>query len=184
MMKTTLAGCFLAVAMLAGLLMTPFAIAQKQDQAEERMQGAHQRQPVEGGIQPAAKALLNPGQCNVPEFAFYVSFGYAKASLDIGQCSQRLGNAEAREAYERLVPDYADQFDQVAAARTRLAVPAQPAGRSNGSTMTALVSVADGSVSLLKMLPPTDSRNISRFTVFDEMPPWVWCLLHIRLCKL
>ena len=65
MMKTTLAGCFLAVVMLAGLLMTSFAIAQKQDQAEERMQGAHQRQPVEGGIQPDAKALLNQGDCTI-----------------------------------------------------------------------------------------------------------------------
>ena len=136
MMKTTLAGCFLAVVMLAGLLMTSFAIAQKQDQAEERMQGAHQRQPVEGGIQPDAKALLNPGQCNVPEFAFYVSFGYAKASLDIGQCHVQLGNAEAREAYERLLSDYADRS-------VRLLTTLQATDPQNVSQLTVLAGMPE-----------------------------------------
>ncbi len=182
MMKTTLAGCFLAVTMLAGLLMASFAIAQKEDQAEVLMQAAHQRQLVEGGIQPSAKALLNPGQCNVqPEFAFYVSFGYAKASLDIGQCSEQLGNAEAREAYERLLRDYAGQSDQVAADRIRLAVPGQPPGRSNGSTMIGLVSVADGSVRVLKTLQTTAPLNVSRRTVVAGVPDWLWCFLHF--CK-
>ncbi len=171
MMKTTLAGCFLAVTMLAGLLMASFAIAQKEDQAEVLMQAAHQRQLVEGGIQPSAKALLNPGQCNVqPEFAFYVSFGSTKASLDIGRCHEKLGNAAL-----------ADQSAQVAAAGTRLAPVGQPADRGNGSTMIAPGSVADGSVQVLKALQTTAPLNVSRRTVVAGVPDWLWCFLHF--CK-
>jgi len=41
----------------------------------------------------------------------------ATALLRMGQCHEKLGNAEARTAYERLVRDYADQGEIVAQAR-------------------------------------------------------------------
>jgi Tol biopolymer transport system component len=44
----------------------------------------------------------------------------AQALLKIGQCYEKLGNEEARQAYERLVRDYADQTAEVTLARTRL----------------------------------------------------------------
>lgn len=70
----------------------------------------------------------------------------------------------------------ADQPDQVAAARTRLAVPGQPAGRSNGSTMVvAIIPVAEGPVRVLKTLPATGPRKPSRLTVLAGMPDWLWC---------
>lgn len=75
----------------------------------------------------------------------------------------------------------ADQPDPVAAARTRLAVPGQPAGRSNGSTMIVLAPVAEGPVHAVKTLLPTDPRKASRLTVLAGMPDWVWCMLHF--CK-
>jgi len=52
-MKTAPAGWFLVAALLAGLLMASFAIAQKDDQAEVLMQAAHQKQLVEGHLEEA-----------------------------------------------------------------------------------------------------------------------------------
>ena len=67
--------------------------------------------------------------------------------------------------------------DQVAAAGTRLAVPAQMAGLSDGYTTIALVSVADDSVRVLKTLQATDPQNVSQLTVLEEAPKRRWCLL-------
>jgi hypothetical protein len=156
MMKTTLAGRLLVMTMLAELLMASLVVAQKEDQPEARTQAVHRGQLMQGGIQTYANVLLNPGQ---------------------------LDNAEVRGAYERLVRDYAGQSDHLAAARTQLAVPAQPVGPGDGYAMIAPVSVDGGSVRLGTMFPPTAPRDLSRLTAFRGMPPWVWCLLHIRFCK-
>ena len=76
----------------------------------------------------------------------------------------------------------ADQPDRVAEARSRLSVPSQPAGLSNGSTrVVAPIPVAEGPVHVVKTLLPTDPRNASRLTVLAGMPDWVWCMLHF--CK-
>ncbi len=76
----------------------------------------------------------------------------------------------------------ADQPDQVAAARTRLAMPGQPAGRSNGSTMVlAPIPAAEGPVRVLKTPLPTDPKHVRRTTVLAGMPDWIWCMLHF--CK-
>jgi len=137
MMKTTLSGRFLAMTILAGLLMASFAIAQKEDQPEVQMQALRQRQLVEEGIQTHAKALLNTGQCNVPpEFLFDVSFGYAKASLDIDRCHEQLGNADAREAYERLLSDYVDRS-------VRLLTTLQATDPQNVSQLTVLAGMPE-----------------------------------------
>lgn len=45
----------------------------------------------------------------------------AQALLGAGRCYEKLGAAEARRAYERLVRDFADQQDSVAQARARIA---------------------------------------------------------------
>jgi len=52
----------------------------------------------------------------------------AKSQLYIGLCYEKLGNAEARTAYERLVRDYADQAEIVAQARVRLTALGGPGG--------------------------------------------------------
>ena len=56
----------------------------------------------------------------------------AKAQLHIGLCYEKLGNAEARKAYERVLSSYSDQRDIAEQARTRLAALA----RSNPSRST------------------------------------------------
>jgi Tol biopolymer transport system component len=50
----------------------------------------------------------------------------ARAQLHVGLCHERLGNAEARKAYERVLSDYFDQRDVVEQARTRLAALGKP----------------------------------------------------------
>jgi hypothetical protein len=44
----------------------------------------------------------------------------AKALLRLGECHEKLGDAESRKAYERLVRDFADQKDAAKQARARL----------------------------------------------------------------
>ncbi len=64
MMKTMFASRFLAVTMLAGLLTPSPAIARKDDQAEVRMQAAHQKQLLdrnEAAIKARAR-LVASGQ--------------------------------------------------------------------------------------------------------------------------
>ncbi len=59
----------------------------------------------------------------------------AKALMQMAQCQERLGQAEARKTYERLVRDYSDQNELVQAARDRLTSLA--AAPSRASAMTA-----------------------------------------------
>lgn len=59
----------------------------------------------------------------------------AKALLAMGQCYEKLGNAEARKAYDRLLREYADQGEVTATARTRLAAMAGATTATGGSTL-------------------------------------------------
>ena len=45
----------------------------------------------------------------------------AKALLHIGRCYQKLGKRDAQKAYQRIIEEFADQFEVVAEARERLA---------------------------------------------------------------
>jgi len=59
----------------------------------------------------------------------------AKALLHLGQCNEKLGNAEARKSYEQVVREYGDQADVAAEARARLAALTRTTGSTNGSTL-------------------------------------------------
>src|SRR6266581_2091069 len=114
-MKTTRVARFLAVMIVAGLLATPFATAQKDEQAEVLMQAAHQKQLVEGQLEEAIQLYRRIVQEHAGSRAVA-----AKALLEMGLCYEKLGNTEARKAYERLLRDYGDQNEAAAQARTRL----------------------------------------------------------------
>src|SRR5713226_6468187 len=129
-MKTTRAGWFLALMVLAGLLAAPLAIAQKDDQVEVLMQAAHQKQLVEGQLEEAIQLYKRIVEEHGGNRAVA-----AQALLEMGQCYEKLGNTEARKAYERLLRDYGDQNEAAVAARKRLSALGQPAGSSNGSEM-------------------------------------------------
>src|SRR6476661_8481446 len=128
-MKTTRVGRFLAVTIVAGLLATPFAIGQKDDQAEVLIQAAHQKQLVEGQLEQAIQLYKRI----VQEHAGNHSMA-AQALLEMGQCYEKLGNTEARKAYERLLRDYGDQNEAAAQARARLAAISSKVA-SGGSEM-------------------------------------------------
>jgi Tol biopolymer transport system component len=60
----------------------------------------------------------------------------AKAQLHIGLCYEKLGNAEARKAYEGVVREYADQKETAATAQARLAALAGAGGATGSSTLS------------------------------------------------
>ena len=62
----------------------------------------------------------------------------AKALMRMGQCYEKLGDAQAREArraYEQVVREFSDQAEAAAEARARLGALAGTAGAARGSTM-------------------------------------------------
>ena len=99
-------------AVTAGLLL---AAAQKQDQAEVALRAAIDKELIDGDLKAAIemykKILARPGGNRAAA---------AKALLHIGQCQEKLGNAEARKSYEQLLRDYPDQREVAEQARARL----------------------------------------------------------------
>jgi Tol biopolymer transport system component len=61
----------------------------------------------------------------------------ARSLLYAGSCYEKLGKSEAKNAYERLIRDFADQTDLVAVARTRLTALASPENAMSPSGMSA-----------------------------------------------
>ncbi|MEK7409480.1 MAG: tetratricopeptide repeat protein [Acidobacteriota bacterium] len=83
----------------------------------------------------------------------------AKALLQMGQCYEKLGNAEARKAYERLVMEFADQAEPARAARERLA--AMGAGTTAKSTEMTIRRVWAGPDANGEGGPSPDGRYLS-----------------------
>jgi Tol biopolymer transport system component len=111
----------LSVMLLAVLLIGFPAAGQKNNEADVLLQAAAQKATVEGDLQEAirlCRQILAEYPDNRPVAA--------RALLQMGQCYEKLGNDEARRAYERLVRDYADQSEPANAARARLAALAGP----------------------------------------------------------
>ncbi len=106
----------IGAALLAVFLAALLAAGQKSDQAELALKAAIKTETVDGNLKGAIEqykkiiALPGAGRATV-----------ATALLRMGQCHEKLGNAEARTAYERLVREFADQAEIVAQARVRLA---------------------------------------------------------------
>lgn len=153
-MKTTRGGWCLAVAVLAGLLTASFAIAQKDDQAEVLMQAAHQKQLVEGQLEEAIQLYKRIVQEHAGNRAVA-----AKALLEMGRCYEKLGNTEARKAYERLLRDYGDQNDAAAQARARLAALTGNVASSSSEMVTRRVWASPGLFVMGSVSP--DGRYLS-----------------------
>ena len=123
---------FTCIGMLtvACALVTPMAIPQSGgrtgDKAEVLLAAAEHKQLVDGDLEAAIRDYKN------------ILAGYAsnhpvaaKALVEMGECYEKLGQSEAQNAYERVLREYADQQEQAAEARTRLA-----ALSGNGATKT------------------------------------------------
>jgi Tol biopolymer transport system component len=111
--------------LFAAVFTTHGAMAQKNDQAEVLLQAAQHKQLVEGDLKGAIK-IYNQ---------IVASYGNnhavaAKALVQMGRCYEKMGNAEARKAYDRVVRDYNDQREMVAEARARLSSLTPAASRA------------------------------------------------------
>ncbi len=91
----------------------PLAARQQNASPEARLQAAINKETVEGDLK-AAIELYKPLAASSNRVVA------AKALLRMGQCYERLGDAESRKAYERIVAQFPDQKDVVAEARKRL----------------------------------------------------------------
>ncbi len=116
---------------LAGAAVLAFAAPQqKQKQAELLLIEAINKELVEGDLQQAIelyKQVISKFSSERPVVA--------RALLRLGEGYEKLGQPEAREAYERVLREYAEQVEQVGVARTRLAALTQPANTTRVSTM-------------------------------------------------
>jgi len=86
-----------------------------QQTAEQLYQSALYKEEIEGEMDAAIK-IYETVIKQYPENRSVV----AKTYLHIGLCHEKLGNAEARKSYERVVSDYADQTEPTKLARERL----------------------------------------------------------------
>ena len=105
-----------ALAVLTILLVATSARAQDTDRAAVALQRAIRIELVDGDLQTAI-ALYE-------EIAtrFSADRGVVATALQhLGQCYEKLGAPEARATYERVLREYADQAEPVAAVRARIA---------------------------------------------------------------
>jgi Tol biopolymer transport system component len=113
------------------LLTFNLAKAQSELSAEVQLKAAIHKEQVEGDLKAAIQLYQRivekyPGNKEVA----------AKALLYTGQCYEKLGQADARKSYERLLRQYADQNEVVAEARARLSALERVGGLSHPSGMT------------------------------------------------
>jgi len=99
------------------------AAPRKSDQQELSLQKAIQTETVDGDLKSAIEQYKKIAQGRDRAVA-------AKALVRMGECYEKLGDAEARKAYERVVRDFGDQKDLAETARTRLAALERAGGLS------------------------------------------------------
>jgi len=135
---------------MAALAAAPvWSAPQNQDKAEVALKAAMDKEILDGNLKAAIEqyrkiAVTYRGNRSVA----------ARALLQLGQCYEKLGDTEARKAYDQLVREYGDQKEPVAAARVRLAALAG-AGRPSGITLRKVWALDHG---WLQGAPSPDGR--------------------------
>jgi len=89
------------------------AWTQKPDRDEVALHAAMKKETVDGDLKGAIEAYRKLAQSRDRAIA-------AQALVRMGECYEKLGDTEARKAYERVVRDFGDQKDLAETARTRL----------------------------------------------------------------
>jgi len=126
------------------------AAPQKSDKQELSLQKAIQTETVDGDLKSAIEQYKKIAQGRDRAVA-------AKALVRVGECYEKLGDAEARKAYERVVRDFGDQKDLAETARTRLSALGQAGGLGHppGVTLRKVWAVERG---WLEGSPSPDGR--------------------------
>jgi hypothetical protein len=119
------------------ILAASLAAAQTGDQAEVQLREAMHKEVVNGDLKGAIEIYRK-----VAERKNASRSVAARALLHMGQCQEKLGAAEARKTYDRLVRDFADQTESASEARTRLATLGSEPARGSGVTVRHLWSGA------------------------------------------
>jgi dipeptidyl aminopeptidase/acylaminoacyl peptidase/Skp family chaperone for outer membrane proteins len=105
---------FLIATSIAGALLAFAAGVAAQVGAEVALRAAIEKETVKGDLKGAIDQYKKLAQGKDRTVA-------AKALVHMGQCYEKLGDAEARNAYERVVKEFGDQKEAVAEARKFLA---------------------------------------------------------------
>ncbi|MBI4908993.1 MAG: PD40 domain-containing protein [Acidobacteria bacterium] len=90
------------------------AAQQKDTKAEAQLQAAINKETVDGDLKAAIEQYRRIAQSSNRQVA-------GKALVRMGQCYEKLGDKEARKAYERAIRDFADLPEVVNTAKSRLA---------------------------------------------------------------
>ncbi len=101
---------------IAALLGAGLVLAQANRAAEADLKNAQHKAEVEGDLNGAIKAY----RAIVAKYKSDRTVA-ATALMRMAECYQKLGKTEARETYEQVIRDYADQIDAVTSARAKLA---------------------------------------------------------------
>ena len=130
--------------LVANLMLSAAFLATAQKTPESMLGAALHQEEVQGDLKGAIagyqKVVATPGVSRKTA---------AEALVHVGQCYEKLGDAEARKAYERVVRDYADQKEAVALALARLASGAQSRRQTNTLVWSGSKKVdTEGTVSL------------------------------------
>lgn len=110
----------LMVAGIVAVLAGAASLAAQSRSAEVQFKAAEQKELVEGDLKGAIKEFERIAKGSNRALA-------AQAMLRIAAIHAKLGDAEARKVYERVVRDFPDQTGAVAVARARLGEPAPSA---------------------------------------------------------
>jgi Tol biopolymer transport system component len=123
LVKLVLLTGLLCAALSAGYL----ASQAKDNKAEVALQAAIKTETVDGNLKGAIEQyqkLANGGNHAVA----------AKALVRMGQCYEKLGDTQARQAYEQVLREFADQAGAATEARARLAALAGTTAAASAST--------------------------------------------------
>jgi len=93
--------------------------AQKTQDVERQLKAAMNTELVDGNLKAAIEQYKKLAQSGNRSLA-------AQALVRMAECYQKLGDAESRKIYERVVREFADQAESATTARTRLALLREP----------------------------------------------------------
>ena len=103
----------IALAVVFGLTATGLVLAQAPRSIEAQFKAAQHAEEVEGDLRKAIEQYRQIAQSGDRAAA-------ARALIRMAECHQKLGDAEAKSIYERIVRDYGDQQQALLEARNRL----------------------------------------------------------------
>lgn len=172
-MRVKTIGSILTTWLLVTAISASPAGAQQNGEAEVMLQAAMQKEQVEGQLELAIELYQAIVQQHGNNHAVA-----ARALFYLGRSYEKLGNAEARNAYARLLEDYGDQREMAAEARTRLAaitateVAASRAAAESGTRPVArmLLSTRDEDLnSFFMMQPSPDGRHVAYSAIGSDI---------------